>query len=209
MMAISMNRMVISIHSSQYTLGWANEACSPACDDWAIWSHSWYAFSNRSGPDGQGPAFNPDGGVQIGDSDYWVGKYTIQPENGGVGVFTHEYGHDLGLPDLYDTAGGENGTGFWTLMSSGSWVDTGQDTIGNAPSHMGAWEKFQLGWLNYEVALCRSEIRAQAWTDGNKHQASPRIICGTYQIRLFSRISERPDMGTIITTVVREITWTT
>jgi immune inhibitor A len=132
--------------------GVGNESCSPACDDWAIWSHSWFAFSNRSGPDGQGPAFNPDGGVRIGGSDYWVGKYTIQPENGGVGVFTHEYGHDLGLPDLYDTSGGENGTGFWTLMSSGSWVDTGQDTIGNAPSHMGAWEKFQLGWLNYEVA---------------------------------------------------------
>ena len=132
--------------------GVGNESCSPTCDDWAIWSHSWYAFSNRSGPDGQGPAFNPDGGVQIGDSNYWVGKYTIQPENGGVGVFTHEYGHDLGLPDLYDTSGGENGTGFWTLMSSGSWVDTGEDHIGNAPSHMGAWEKFQLGWLNYEVA---------------------------------------------------------
>ena len=132
--------------------GIGNESCSPTCDDWAIWSHSWYAFSNRSGPDGPGPDIFPYGGVRIGDSDYWVGKYTIQPENGGVGVFAHEYGHDLGLPDLYDTAGGENGTGFWTLMSSGSWVDTGQDTIGNAPSHMGAWEKFQLGWLNYEVA---------------------------------------------------------
>lgn len=132
--------------------GIGNESCSPECDDWAIWSHSWYAFSTGSGPDGRGPAFNQDGGVRIGDSDYWVGKYTIQPENGGVGVFAHEYGHDLGLPDLYDTSGGENGTGFWTLMSSGSWVDTGQDTIGNAPSHMGAWEKFQLGWLNYEVA---------------------------------------------------------
>ena len=30
--------------------------------------------------------------------------------------------------------------------------DEGKDTIGNKPSHMGAWEKFQLGWLNYEVA---------------------------------------------------------
>ena len=131
--------------------GVGNESCSPTCDDWAIWSHSWYAFYAANGPDGSGPNFY--GGVKIGDSDYWVGKYTIQPENGGVGVFAHEYGHDLGLPDLYDTSGGENGTGFWTLMSSGSWVDTGQDTIGNAPSHMGAWEKFQLGWLNYEVAF--------------------------------------------------------
>ena len=117
----------------------------------AIWSHSWYAYYNLIGTDG--PAFNPYGGIQIGNSDYWVGKYTIQPENGGVGVFTHEYGHDLGLPDLYDTAGGENSTGFWTLMSSGSWIDEGQDTIGNKPSHMGAWEKYQLGWLNYEVAF--------------------------------------------------------
>jgi immune inhibitor A len=130
--------------------GVGNEACSPACDDWAIWSHSWYAFYNLIGFDG--PAFNPLGGIQIGDSDFWVGKYTIQPENGGVGVFAHEYGHDLGLPDLYDYYG-ENGTGFWTLMSSGSWMDEGKDTIGNKPTHMGAWEKFQLGWLNYEVAF--------------------------------------------------------
>ena len=114
-----------------------------------IWSHSWYARYQGWGV--WGPDFNPLGGIQIGDSDYWVGKYTIQPEDGGVGVFAHEYGHDLGLPDLYDYYG-ENGTGFWTLMSSGSWVDEGKNTIGNKPAHMGAWEKFQLGWLNYEVA---------------------------------------------------------
>ena len=114
-----------------------------------IWSHSWYARYNLIGI--AGPDFNKFGGIQIGASDYWVGKYTIQPENGGVGVFAHEYGHDLGLPDLYDYYG-ENGTGFWSLMSSGSWLDTGMDTIGNKPGHMGAWEKFQLGWLNYEVA---------------------------------------------------------
>jgi immune inhibitor A len=116
---------------------------------WTIWSHSWYARYGDIGV--TGPAFNPLGGIQVGSSSYWVGKYTIQPEDGGVGVFAHEYGHDLGLPDLYDYYG-ENGTGFWTLMSSGSWIDEGKDTIGNKPSHMGAWEKFQLGWLNYEVA---------------------------------------------------------
>jgi immune inhibitor A len=134
-----------SVHSGE-----GEEAGGGALGAEAIWSHSWYAYSNLIGS--AGPAFNKYGGIQIGDSAYWVGKYTIQPENGGVGVFTHEYGHDLGLPDLYDTSGGENGTGFWTLMSSGSWMGDGTVDIGSKSSHMGAWEKFQLGWLNYEVA---------------------------------------------------------
>jgi immune inhibitor A len=117
----------------------------------AIWSHRWYAFYGADGPDGTGP--HNFGGVRIGNSNYWIGDYTIEPENGGVGVFSHEFGHDLGLPDLYDTAGGENSTGFWTLMSSGSYGNSGipADGIGTKPIHMGAWEKFQLGWLNYQV----------------------------------------------------------
>jgi immune inhibitor A len=134
-----------SVHSGE-----GEEAGGGTLGSTAIWSHSWYAYSNLIGT--AGPTFNEYGGIQIGRSDYWVGKYTIQPENGGVGVFTHEYGHDLGLPDLYDTSGGENGTGFWTLMSSGSWMGDGTVDIGSKSSHMGAWEKFQLDWLNYQVA---------------------------------------------------------
>jgi immune inhibitor A len=94
--------------------------------------------------------------VQIGDSSFWLNKYTVQPENGGVGVFAHEYGHDLGLPDLYDYTG-ENGTGFWTIMSSGSWLSQSDEDIGSEPNHFGVWEKFQLGWLNYEVAVAGSK----------------------------------------------------
>ncbi|MFL0269732.1 immune inhibitor A domain-containing protein [Candidatus Clostridium radicumherbarum] len=128
----------------------AGEGEEAGAPPWTIWSHSWYAYQNLAGI--AGPSFNKLGGIQIGNSNYWVGKYTVQPENGGVGVFTHEYGHDLGLPDLYDTKGGENGTAFWTLMSSGSWLSDGTQDIGSMPSHMGAWEKYQMGWLNYEVA---------------------------------------------------------
>ncbi len=36
-------------------------------------------------------------------------------------------------------------------MSSGSWIDEGKDHRQQAQPY-GAWEKFQLGWLNYEVA---------------------------------------------------------
>jgi immune inhibitor A len=113
----------------------------------AIWSHRWYAYSNSAGK--SGPAGNLAGGVQLGDTGMWIGDYTTEPENGGLGVFSHEFGHDLGLPDLYDTAGGDNGTGFWTLMSGGSWLNHGTDSIGTTPGYMGPWEKLQLGWLDY------------------------------------------------------------
>lgn len=135
-----------AIHSGE-----GREAGGGELGDCAIWSHRWYAFFNLIGVAGPSPDYLL-GGVQIGDSEYWIGDYTTEPENGAVGVFAHEFGHDLGLPDLYDTSGGENGTGFWTLMSSGSWTSENPNYIGTKPTHMGAWEKFQLGWLNYEVA---------------------------------------------------------
>ncbi|MFG2782368.1 immune inhibitor A domain-containing protein [Streptomyces prunicolor] len=116
----------------------------------AIWAHRWYAFGTDAGA--TGPDTNLLGGTQIGDTGIWVGDYTIQPENGGLGVYAHEYGHDLGLPDEYDTAGGENSTGFWTLMSSGSWLGTGKEAIGDLPGDMNAWDKLQLGWLDYDIA---------------------------------------------------------
>jgi immune inhibitor A len=125
----------------------------------AIWSHRWYAALQNTGI----PGFP---GVDIGtrkgafsskqvpnnSTGIFVGDYTIQPENGGLGVFAHEYGHDLGLPDLYDTSGNtggaENNTAFWTLMSSGANIgDGGPAGIGDDPTDMSAWELFQLGWL--------------------------------------------------------------
>lgn len=117
----------------------------------AIWAHRWYAYGTNAGA--TGPADNKAGGTQIGDTGIWVGDYTAQPENGGLGVFAHEYGHDLGLPDLYDTTNtAENSVGFWSLMSAGSWLGTGKNSIGDLPGDMTAWDKFQLGWLNYDKA---------------------------------------------------------
>ncbi|WP_116449438.1 immune inhibitor A domain-containing protein [Blastococcus litoris] len=126
----------------------------------AIWSHRWYVNSAGEGTEGPQLADGTQvalGGTQVGQSRYWIGDYTVEPENGGVGVFAHEFGHDLGLPDLYDTSGNsggaENSTAFWTLMSSGSYGNSGrpEDGIGTKPIPMGAWEKLQLNWLNYEV----------------------------------------------------------
>jgi immune inhibitor A len=127
-------------HMNFLHAGEGNEAGGGDLGDCAIWSHSWFAFFNGIGLEGPSPEFLI-GGLQIGESAFWLNKYIINPENGGVGVFAHEYGHDLGLPDLYDYTG-ENGTGFWTIMSSGSWLSQNNFDIGSQPSHFGVWEKF-------------------------------------------------------------------
>ena len=129
----------------------------------AIWSHRWYVQLvgiGSGGPTLDDGTVVPFGGTPVGGSSrYWIGDYTIEPENGGVGVFAHEFAHDLGLPDQYDTAGNtcgsacENSTAFWTIMSSGSYLNDGTTDLGSRPGHFNAWEKFQLGWLNYEVAV--------------------------------------------------------
>lgn len=136
-------------HFQAVHAGEGEDAGGGAQGEDAIWSHRWYVNSTDFGATGpEGAQF---GGTQIGDTGIWIGDYTVEPENGGLGVFAHEYAHDLGLPDLYDTAGGENSTGFWTLMSSGSWLGDGTDDIGTTPNYMGPWEKLQLGWLDYSV----------------------------------------------------------
>jgi immune inhibitor A len=150
----------------------------------AIWSHRWYAQVSVGGPGGL-PGVNAgqggaSGGVNIPNNPtgVWVGDYTIQPENGGLGVFAHEFGHDLGLPDLYDTSGNtggaENSTGFWTLMSSGANIGSGgKNGIGDAPTDMGAWEKFQLGWLGTPSAPGGSFYDVAFAGETSEHRLGP------------------------------------
>ncbi|MFW5473260.1 immune inhibitor A domain-containing protein [Knoellia sp. CPCC 206450] len=86
------------------------------------------------------------GGAPVPGTNLRLSNYIVQPEDSGVGVFAHEYGHDLGLPDLYDTAsGGESDVDFWDLMSSGSHSGP---IFQSMPTHMGIWDKWVLGWAD-------------------------------------------------------------
>ena len=141
-------------HFQSVHAGEGEETGGGALGEDAIWSHRSNINSVPFGADGPtvGGVQNLTGGARIGGSNYWIDDYTIEPENGGVGVFAHEFAHDLNIPDLYDTSGNtggaENGTGFWTVMSSGSYGSINGVDIGSYPTHFGAWEKFQLGFLN-------------------------------------------------------------
>ncbi|WP_409291423.1 immune inhibitor A domain-containing protein [Peribacillus sp. SCS-37] len=89
--------------------GVGQEAGGGSLGDNAIWSHRSASF------------YDPDG---LGKGIPGFYDYTMMPEDGATGVFAHEYGHDLGYPDEYDTI--YSGTGepvaYWSIMASGSWA---------------------------------------------------------------------------------------
>jgi M6 family metalloprotease-like protein len=77
-------------------------------------------------------------------------RFNVDPEleAGGavpIGVYCHEFGHNLGLPDLYNTNTGKTILGPWSLMDKGLWNG---NPPGSSPSHMDAWSKIQLGFLS-------------------------------------------------------------
>ncbi|WP_444921102.1 immune inhibitor A domain-containing protein [Microbulbifer sp. CnH-101-G] len=115
----------------------------------AIWAHRWNL----------GDVFSIEG--TAAEVDYWGGTmaaydYTVQPADAAAGVVSHEYGHDLGLPDEYDTDGSGRGEPIssWSVMSSGSWAGI---IPGSEPTGFSAWAKEYLqtnhdgNWLHGET----------------------------------------------------------
>ena len=87
---------------------------------------------------------------------------SVVAESDPTGVFCHEAGHLLGLPDLYDLTGqidpSNNFLGYWEIMALGEWnPNTGnllQPKPGTYPSHHSIWSKIQLGFVpSSRVAL--------------------------------------------------------
>ena len=72
---------------------------------------------------------------------------TEEPPFSSFGVLCHEYGHLLGLPELYAPgAATHEGIGVWGLMGQGTWL-----ARGSQPPHPSAWEKLRLGWVDVET----------------------------------------------------------
>ena len=113
-------------------------------DDDAIWPHEWSLS-------GQGKSLTLDG-VRIdtysctneknGPSTGNVGKMC------GIGTACHEFGHALGLPDMYDTdydgtSGETGGLYSYSVMCSGSY-----NNAGRTPPYYCFEERRFLGWMS-------------------------------------------------------------
>jgi len=136
-----------------------------------MWSHHHYLTAN-----GGLPAITADGVL--------VDRYFVAPALSCVaglieiGVFCHEMGHALGIPDLYDAGDStvfyewdSQGIGNWGLMGAGGSNPT-------TPSHMEAFSKERLGWLTYLnvpndlTHLClppveTNPVAARVWSQGS------------------------------------------
>jgi len=113
-----------------------------------------------------GPGYEETGDVNDIHSHQWtlgghslyldgvmIRSYSSEPEERvntssitDIGVFGHEYGHVLGLPDLYDIdyePATSDGLGDWSMMAGGSWNNGGR-----SPAHFDAWSKTFLGFVD-------------------------------------------------------------
>ncbi len=69
------------------------------------------------------------------------------------GVCCHEFGHYLGLPDMYNTNSGNSVVGEWCLMDDGCWLNNGY-----SPNHPCVWCKNYLGLVNPQVITSNQQV---------------------------------------------------
>jgi immune inhibitor A len=137
-----------------------------------IWSHKWTlprAFVNN--------------GVK-------AFAYFTAPEDGRLGVFAHEFGHFLGLPDLYDSSYRSQGIGDWCLMSGGSW-----NGGGDVPSRLSAWCLATLGWIKPTVVTSSTATALKLDTLANDPAACYRLWTGGAKNPEYFLIENRQKKG--------------
>ena len=132
-----------------------------------IWSHS----------SSLAPAYEVVPGVK-------AGPYIVMPENSGMGVLAHEFGHNLGADDLYSYGGGDTSAGFWTTMAD-DWTGF---PLGFQPPAFDPWHLEGWGWLDPKVILDPSQTytvkvgQASEFPGGNDVYRGVKIVLPDQQI---------------------------
>src|SRR5262249_38826540 len=146
------------------------------------------------------------GGVR-GFLYFLVAEFNEFPGDRANGTYMHEFGHTLGLPDLYDPAAA--GLGVFSLMALGNYLPLGTtEPIGSMPSPLDPWCRQFLGFEDPVVPgtpipplpaghlapaagallgpLSRGGSAIKLWTDGRP---------GTEYFLLENRVKESIDSG--------------
>lgn len=104
----------------------------------------------------------------------------------GIGTFIHEFGHALGLPDLYNTESiGSDTPNWWSVMDVGSYLD-----YCTAPCNYSAFERTALGWHTYTPLTAAADVRLRPMADHNFS-----CVIETGRDRDFYVLENRPATG--------------
>lgn len=123
-----------------------------------IWPHAYWLYQ------GYGKTLRLDG--KLIDTYACAGELTgttTTSQRNGIGTFCHEFGHVLGLPDLYDSLNPNDGNltlKDWDIMDGGPYNNDGK-----TPPSYSAYERFFLGWtkptlLNKAATVSLPELQS-------------------------------------------------
>ena len=120
----------------------------------AIWSHHW-SIQDAADENDRNKSFD---GIKLGSyfcSSELSGNEGSRPV--GIGISCHELAHSLGLPDLYDVNGAQDGYAGglydFSLMCRGLYNNDGR-----TPPYLNALERQLLGWMPEIPELPEGEI---------------------------------------------------
>ena len=144
-----------------------------------IWPHNWSVASARYYHNcTYSEAQCKIGGKKI--DNYAMSGELSGDSLGGIGTLCHEFGHVMGLPDLYDT---DYGTVYdncltpndWNIMDGGSY-----NGDGHCPPNYDPWEKDFFGWLT-PINLGNEGQNVTLYANGTENQQTYQInASGTY-----------------------------
>lgn len=82
----------------------------------------------------------------------------------GIGTFTHEFGHVLGLADMYATDGAKHFTlSQWNIMDDGAYLNDGR-----TPPSYNSFERFQLGYLTPTLLSTAKDVTLNPLNTSNQ-----------------------------------------
>lgn len=120
-------------------------------DELDMWPHSWYLGADSINVDGVTLNNYSCSAELVGASG---------AEMDGIGTFAHEFGHILGLKDMYDTDEYVDGYGLdpgaFSLFASGSYNNNSR-----TPPCLMAFERMQMGWCSPQPLSGAEDVALQ------------------------------------------------
>ena len=184
----------------------------------AIWPCNWTLDAAKYYSRGGNGTFSPT------PQDPYINHFAVFNElhgsndNGktidGIGTFCHEFGHCLGLPDMYDTGNSDHyGMGDWDVMCLGCYNNDGYTPVGYS-----AYEKDFMGWVKIPQAIPNTYYTLPVWNQKDRATDQAVIIHSDLNKNEYFILENRkrqgwdrfiPDEGILITHITFQASrWT-